>query len=271
MFLLLADVTAHIVSFLHASSLLKLSMVSKQAKNTVDSVSANFFSMTSSYSLRDWVGLHPLLVMKLDAARQQLYHTYTLEHPLEVYNMLLHAQMQVGRLLPIEVELEVPLDCARTGASQAPVSSGRWKSSLRVCVTVWKVVDIAPDNKVLTHHTQGHQVLKHNRPWSIAATHLKAVSYRVLERLPPNTACIPFAMMLRICNTPIDNSLSARERAVVNSCVMCMNCHQRKRAVRSMDVTEKRHRVGPREGFCACEECRARESLERLENSSSVL
>jgi hypothetical protein len=70
-------------------------MVSKQAKNTVDSVSANFFSMTSSYSLRDWVGLHPLLVMKLDAARQQLYHTYTLEHPLEVYNMLLHAVFSI--------------------------------------------------------------------------------------------------------------------------------------------------------------------------------
>ena len=238
-FLRLADATAHLLSFLDAYALLKLSMVSKQAKNSVDSVSANVFALTSPFYLRDGVGMHSLLFMNFDPELQQLCHEYVLEHPIEVHNMRLHAQMAVGRLVPMQLELQVPLDCVQIGASGAPVLSGPCPSSLRICVSSWEVVDVsaAPGREL--------PALKHNRPCSVAAVRLKAMSYRVLERLPSDTRTvyIPFAMILSIRNAPLDNSLSARERAVITTCVVCMNCHQRERVVRSTDVAEKQHRV----------------------------
>jgi hypothetical protein len=54
----LADVTTLILSFLDAYVLLKVSMLSKQAKTIVDSVSANAFARATPFDLRDWRSLN---------------------------------------------------------------------------------------------------------------------------------------------------------------------------------------------------------------------
>jgi len=238
-FLQLADVTALILSFLDAYALLKVSMLSKQAKTIVDGVSANAFAQATPFDLRDRRLLNELLVMKLDAERQELCYEYVLRQSAEQYSMLLHVHLEVGRLIPMRLEFQVPLEYVQIcGVPGSP--SGAFNSSLRICVTSWKVTHFHAEPP-----ERGSYLLdaKHNRRSSLVALRLVAVRFRVCPPVDSRAVHIPFCMVLNIHNAPLDNSLSARERAVLRACVTCMNCRQRQRAVRSIDVAEKQHRV----------------------------
>jgi hypothetical protein len=244
-FLQLDDVTALILSFLDAYVLLKVSMVSKHAKTIVDGVSANVFAQATPFDLRDWRRLNELLVMKLDAERQELCYEYVLKQSIEQYWMLLHVHVEVGRIIPMWIEFQVPSDYVQISRSGVPVSGapcGAFNSSLRICVTSWKVTHFHAEPPERGSYLLG---VKHNRRSSRVALRLVAERFRVLEYSPsdPRAVHIPFSMVLNVHNAPLDNSLSARERAVLRACVTCMNCQQRQRAVRSIDVAEKRHRV----------------------------
>jgi hypothetical protein len=244
-FLQLDDVTALILSFLDAYVLLKVSMVSKHATTIVDSVSANIFAQSTPFDLRGWRRLSELLVLKLDAERQELCYEYVLKHSIEQYWMLLHVHMEVGRIIPMRIEFQVPLEYVQISRSGVPVcggAPGAFTSSLRICVTSWKVTHCHAEPR---EHGSYLLDVKHNTSSSLVALRLVAVRFRVLEYSPTDSRAvhIPFSMVLNVHNAPLDNSLSARERAVLLACVTCMNCQQRQRAVRSIDVAEKRHRV----------------------------
>jgi hypothetical protein len=244
-FLQLADVTALILSFLDTYVLLKVSMLSKQAKTIVDGASANAFALATPFDLRDRRRLNELLVLKLDAERQELCYEYVLKQSAEQYSMLLHVHMEVGRLIPMRLEFQVPLDYVQISRSGVPVAGspcGAFSSSLRICVTSWKVTHFHAEPPERASYLLD---AKHNSGSSLVALRLVAVRFRVLDHPPSDSRAvhIPFSMVLNLHNAPLDNSLSARERAVLRACVTCMNCRQRQRAVRSIDVAEKRHRV----------------------------
>ena len=250
----LADVTTLILSFLDVYVLLKVSMLSKQAKTIVDCVSANAFARATPFDLRDWRSLNELLVLKLNAERQELCYEYVLRQSAEQYSMLLHVHLEVGRLIPMRLEFQVPLDYVQISRCGVPVSSspaGAFNSSLRICVTSWKVTHLhaePPETHLHAEPPDRRSSLldaKHNRRISLVALRLVAVRFRVLgyPKSDSRAVHIPFSMVLNMHNTPLDNSLSARERAVLRACVTCMNCRQRQRAVRSIDVAEKQHRV----------------------------
>jgi hypothetical protein len=241
----LADVTALILSFLDAYVLLKVSMLSKQAKTIVDGVSANAFARATPFDLRDCRGLNELLVLKLNAERQELCYEYVLRQSAEQYSMLLNVHLEVGRLIPMWLEFQVPLDYVQISRCGVPVSSspaGAFNSSLRICVTSWKVTHLHAEPP---GRRSSLLDAKHNRHISLVALRLVAVRFRVLEypKSDSRAVHIPFSMVLNMHNAPLDNSLSARERAVLRACVTCMNCRQRQRAVHSIDVAEKQHRV----------------------------
>jgi hypothetical protein len=244
-FLQMPDATALIFSFLDAYALLKISMVSRQAKTIVDSVSANVFAQATKFYLRHWRRLDELLVMKLDADRQELRYEYVLKHSIEQYWLLLHVHLAVGRLIPMHIELQVPSECVQFSRSGVLVPSGAssaFHSSMRIRVTSWKVTHVhaeAPERASFLLD------VKHNRRIPLVFLRLEAVTFDVqgLSRSDTRAVHIPFSMVVNIHNAPLDNSLSARERAVLIACVTCMNCHQRQSALRSLDVAEKRHRV----------------------------
>ncbi len=54
---------------------------------------------------------------------------------------------------------------------------------------------------------------------------------------------MPLAIILNVRNVLVDNSLTARERAVMSVCSTCMNCRQRPRVFKSIGVSDKQHRV----------------------------
>ena len=107
-FLQLANVTAIILSFLDTYVLLKVSMLSKQAKTIVNCASANAFAQATPFDLHDRRHLNELLVLKLDAKLQELCYEYVLKQSAEQYSMLLHVHLEVGRLIPMRLEFQVP-------------------------------------------------------------------------------------------------------------------------------------------------------------------
>jgi hypothetical protein len=50
---------------------------------------------------------------------------------------------------------------------------------------------------------------------------------------------MPFAIILNVRNVLVDNSLTARERAVISAFSTCMNCRQRPRVFESLGVSHK--------------------------------
>lgn len=228
-FLQLADISALVFAFLGVYDLLKLSMVCKAGRALVDSLSANAFAQATPFELHGWRCRQEQLVMELDAKRHELVHEYTLDSHVEAYRVLLHVHMHVGRLVPMSVQFHVPL----AYVSGTPARKHFSASTVRIVVTCWRV-------SVVHVVTGVHDGDGQRRP-ARAVVRLEAVRFRVLD------ACgaigIPFALVLKMHNTPLDNALTARERAVVRSCVACMNCQQRRRAFHSLDVAEKQHRV----------------------------
>lgn len=228
-FLELADVSALVFAFLGVYDLLKVSMVCKAGRALVDSLSANAFAQATPFELHGWRWRQEQLLMQLDARRHELFHDYTLDSHEEEHRVLLHVHMHVGRLVPMVVHLHVPL--AYVSGAQTRKHFGA--STVRIVVTCWRVS--------VVHVVAGVHSSDGQRRPARAVVRLEAVRFRILDACA--AVSIPFALVLKMHNTPLDNALSARERAVVRSCVACMNCQQRRRAFHSLDVAEKRHRV----------------------------
>jgi len=202
-------------------TLLKISMASRNTKRLVDKLASNVFAYSSQFELNAGSGLRGLLVLNFDEQRRELFYTYTLKRESEKHSMLSRVHMEVGRLVSMTIDFHVPLKHIAAPGSLLP------NDMVHIFVTRWKVVYIReepPDQTV--------------RRGSLATVRFEAVLFTAIGRVE-----MPFAIVLNINNVLVDNSLTARERAVVSVCATCMNCRQRPRVFESIGVSDKQHRV----------------------------
>jgi len=229
------DLASLVFGALDAYALLKLSMVSTRTRMLVDGLSSNTFAHSSVFELRSCSHLRKMLVLCFDPKRQELFYEYTLQRPSEKLRFVSNVHLDIGRLVCMLVEFQVPLQ-------YAVVRSGPAVFGVDIVVTSWKVVQIAfqeehvgPRSDNLHGESLGRML-----DLPMATVRLEALRFRVYGR---QSVEMPFAVTLLLYNVPVHDTLSARERAVVRSCCMCMYCHQRPRVFESIDAPDKQHRV----------------------------
>jgi len=229
------DLASLVFGALDPYALLKLSMVSTRTRLLVDGLASNTFANSSAFELRSCSHLRKMLVLRFDAKRQELFYEYTLQRPSEKLRFISNVDLDIGRLVCMSVEFQVPLQ-------YAVVRSGPTPFGIDIVVTSWKVVQIAfQDEHVGPRSDNLHgESLGRMLDLRMATVRLEALRFRVSGR---QRVEMPFAVTLLVCNVPVHNALSARERAVVRSCCMCMYCHQRPRVFESIDASDKQHRV----------------------------
>jgi len=229
------DLASLVFGALDAYALLKLSMVSTRTRLLVDGLSSNTFAHSSVFELRSCSHLRKMLVLRFDPKRQELFYEYTLQRPSEKLRFISNVHLDIGRLVCMLVEFQVPLQ-------YAVVRSGPASFGVDIVVTSWKVVQIAfQDEHVGPRSDNLHgESLRRMLDLPMATVRLEALRFRVSGR---QSVEIPFAVTLLVFNVPVHDTLSARERAVVRSCCMCMYCHQRPRVLESIDAPDKQHRV----------------------------
>ena len=219
------DLASLVFPTLDPYTLLKVSMASRTTKRLVDKLASNVFAHSSQFELNAGSGLRGLLVLNFDEQRRELYYTYTLKRESEKHSMLSRVHMEVGRLVAMTIDFHVPLKHIVVPGSLLP------NDMVHIFVTRWKVVCIREEP-----HDQ--TVDARLRRGSLANVHFEAVLFTALGRVD-----MPFAIILNVRNVRVDNSLTARERAVMSVCSTCMNCRQRPRVFESIGVSDKQHRV----------------------------
>jgi len=233
------DLATLVLRGVHPFTLLKLSMVNKRTRTLIDTLCANVFAQSSAFELRWCSHLRKTLLLEFDPRRQELFYEYTLLRSAEKLRFLSNVHLDIGRLVCMSVDFSVPVEYTRgaTGADAAARSLG-----IDIVVTAWKVVKIVfqeqhhgPRSDSLHGESVGHLL-----DTRLATVRLEALRFTVRSR---HRVEMPFAIVLLMCNVPVHNALSARERAVLRTCRMCMHCHQRPRVFESIDATCKHHRV----------------------------
>jgi hypothetical protein len=229
------DLASLVFAVLDSYALLKLSMVSTRMRWLVDALAANTFANSSAFELRSCSHLRKMLVLRFDTRRQELFYEYTLQRPSEKLRFMSNVDVVVGRLVCMAVEFQVPLQYAVMRSLPGP-------PSVEIVVTAWKVVQIAFQDEHVGPRTDNlhGESLGRMLDLRLATVRMEALRFRVSGR---QRVELPFAVTLLVCNVPVHHALSARERAVVRSCCMCMNCHQRPRVFESIDAPDKRYRV----------------------------
>jgi hypothetical protein len=219
------DLASLVFPMLDPYSLLKVSMTSRATKRLVDKLASNVFAHSSRFELNAGFGLRGLLLLNFDEQRRELYYTYTLTRASEKHSMLSRVHMEVGRLVSMTIDFHVPLKHVVVLGSLPP------EDMVHIFVTLWKVVGLQEEP-----HDQRVGTRLGRR--SMATVRFEAVQFNAIGRVE-----MPCAIILNVRNVLVDNSLTARERAVVSVCSMCMNCRQRPRAFESISVSDKQHRV----------------------------
>lgn len=210
-------------------SLLKVSMASRQARSLVDALCSNLFAYSSPFDLFPRSQLRERLRLEFDEARQELFCEYPLKRLAEQHRVLCHVHVELGRFVAMATEFRVP-------PRHVVAAAGCTPQRVDILITHWKVAGFALQRE--------HRGPKYETSFldslPLATVRLEALRFRVLENLSVE---MPVAVTLTLANVPVDNSLTARERAVAQACCMCMHCNQRPRAFQSMDVADKRLRV----------------------------
>jgi hypothetical protein len=229
------DLASLVFGALDPYALLKLSMVSSRTRFLIDSLASNTFANSCAFELRSCSHLRKMLVLRFDTKRQELFCEYTLQRPSEKLRFISNVDLDIGRIICMAVEFQVPLQ-------YAVVRSGPPLFGIDIIVTCWKVVQIVfQDEHVGPRSDNLHgESLGRMLDLRMATVRMEALRFRVSGR---QRVEMPFAVTLFVGNVPVHNALSARERAVVRSCCMCMYCHQRPRVFESIDAIDKQHRV----------------------------
>jgi hypothetical protein len=221
------DLRPRVAPTLDPYTLLKVSMASRTMKRLVDKLASDVFAYSSQFELNAASGLRGLLVLNFDEQRRELYYTYTaaLKRESEKHSMLSRMHMEVGRLVSMTIDFHVPLKHIVLPGSLLP------NDMVHIFVTRWKVVCIREEP-----HDQ--TVDARLRRGSLANVRFEAVLFTALGRVE-----MPFAIILNVRNVLVDNSLTARERAVMSVCSTCMNCRQRPRIFESIGVSDQQYRL----------------------------
>lgn len=233
-----SDLAALVFRSLDPYTLLKVSMASRQARSLVDALCSNLFAYSTPFDLvARTYGMREQLRLEFDEARQELFCEYQLRRLAEKHRVLSHVHLEPGRFVAMATEFQVPPSHVVAKASQGSSSKEGAPPPERVdiLITHWRVACFALQRE---HRGQKYDAVFDSLP--LATVRLEALRFQVLgaQRVE-----IPVAIILTLSNVPVDNALTARERAVMRSCCMCMNCNQRPRVFQSMDVADKQLRV----------------------------
>jgi hypothetical protein len=136
--------------------------------------------------------------------------------------------VELARFVAMMTEFQVPLRHVVTSGYPPP-------DRVDILITHWRVPSFAFQHQ---HRGLKYDTVSDSLP--LTTVPLEELWFKVLgaQRVE-----MPVAITLTISNVPVDNSLTARERAVMRVCSMCMNCNQLPRAFQSMDVADKQLRV----------------------------
>ncbi|NBX18078.1 MAG: hypothetical protein EBR09_12000 [Proteobacteria bacterium] len=229
------DLTSLVLCGLDPYNLLKMSMTSKRMRLLVDSLAANTFASSKSFELLLCQHMRKILLLRFDPLYHQLFYEYALQRPSEKLRFMTHVHVDVGRVVCMDVQFEVPLEYTL-------VCSGATPSSVEIVVTCWKIVRMSFQDRHIGPRTDNlhGESLSRTLNCPIATVCMEALRFRVCGR---QNIELPYAITLVVCNVPVCNTLSARERAVMGSCRMCMHCHQRPRMFNSIDAPSKDYRV----------------------------
>lgn len=216
-------------------TLLKLSMTSKRMLSLVDSLAANIFAGASKFELRLCQHMRKMMLLHFDALHNQLFYEYVLERPSEKLRFMSNVHVHLGRLVSMPVEFEVPLPYVAISSSTIP-------KRVDIVVTLWKIVRIAFQDQHIGPRTDNlhGESLGNTLNYRLATVCMEALRFRVCDRAQIE---LPYAVTLILCNVPVCNRLSARARAVMCSCNMCMNCHQRPRMFEGIHAPANNYRV----------------------------
>jgi hypothetical protein len=222
------DVAMLIVQRMNAYEALVCSMTCRRLRSLVDRYATNAFQ--SNLQMRLW---SPVQKMPMPCEIHERYGYLHFEYHVRAedwYKIAKTCTSQRGSIVPLVCVFQIPLEnlvCSEVS------SAARRRNTVSVEVAEWKLADasrVEPWNKLadarlqwLASVTRKHRLVLQARKFCVLDTGVKAHLAR--------------ALVLTVHGAPLLRSMTPRARFVFNNVHNCMHCHQRKRAVETLDGT----------------------------------
>jgi hypothetical protein len=215
------DLASLVFPTLDLYTLLKVSMASRATKRLVDKLASNVFAHSSQFELKCLVWFEGTVGLELlRAVSGVVLYLYVDTSVGETQHAVSRAYGSWS-MVSMTINFHVPLKHVVVLGSLLP------EDMVHIFVMLWKVVGIQEeqyDQRVGTSLGR----------CSMATVRSEAVQFNTISRVE-----MPYAIILNVRNILVDNSLTARELAVMSVCSMCMNCRQLPRAFESIGVSDK--------------------------------
>jgi hypothetical protein len=222
------DVATLIVQRMNAYEALVCSMTCRRLRSLVDRYATNAFQ--TNLQMRLW---SPVQKMPMPCEIHERYGYLHFEYHVRAedwYKIAKTCTSQRGSTVPLVCVFQIPLEnlvCSEVS------SAARRRNTVSVEVAEWKLADasrVEPWNKLadarlewLASVTRKHRLVLQARKFCVLDTGVKAHLAR--------------ALVLTVHGAPLLRSMTPRARFVFNNVHNCMHCHQRKRAVETLDGT----------------------------------